>query len=87
MFFPHLRGHFPLKKTKIPTGREGIVFETSAPTQLPQKLGGSRDVRERWLGLSAEGTDLWAEPEPRALGLGVFFSFGQLSLLKVQVNF
>lgn len=74
--FPPPQGSLPSQKTKIPTGREGIVFETSAPTQLPQKLGGSRGVGERWLGLLAEGTDLWAEPEPRALGLGVFFSFG-----------
>lgn len=78
-FSPPPRESLPSQKAKILTGRELIVFETSVLTQLPQSLGGKQGCQGTVAG-AAEGTDFWAEPEPRALGLGVFFSFGQVNL-------
>lgn len=79
IFFPPPWASLPSPKAKILTGRELIVFETSVLTQLPQSLGGKQGCQGAVAGAS-EGTDFWAEPKPRALGLGVFFSFGQLNL-------
>lgn len=43
--FPDPPRPLPSRKTKVLAGK-GIVFGTSAPTQLLQKLGDSRDARE-----------------------------------------